>query len=72
MAELFIVDRGGRFSSQDGWCEDLFDGQFGYYALVLSSTRMLYMINANEATIVAIEAISIIPNIFSPFLFILS
>ena len=33
---------------------------------------MLYTTKANEATIVAIEATSIIPNIFSPFSFILS
>jgi hypothetical protein len=58
--------------SQVGGVKIWLMGELDYYALVLSSTRMLYITNANEATIVAIEAISIIPNIFSPFLFILS
>jgi len=46
---------------------------FSCYTLVLSSTLMLYTMKANEPMIVAIEATSIIiPNIFSPFYFILS
>ena len=40
--------------------------------LILSSNLMLYTMKANEPMIVAIEAKSIIPNIFSPFYFILS
>jgi hypothetical protein len=42
------------------------------YTLVLSSNLMLYIIKANEPMIAAIEAKSIIPNMFSPFYFILS
>ena len=45
---------------------------FWCYTLVLSSNLMLYIMKANEPMIVAIEAKSIIPNIFSPFYFILS
>ena len=45
---------------------------FSCYTLVLSSTLMLYTMKANEPMIVAIEAKSIIPNIFSLFYFILS
>ena len=46
--------------------------EFLCYTLVLSSNLMLYTIKANEPMIVAIEAKSIIPNIFSPFYFIIS
>jgi len=37
------------------------------YTLILSSNLMLYTMNENEPMIAAIEAKSIIPNIFSPF-----
>jgi hypothetical protein len=40
------------------------------YILVLSSTLIWKITKANDATIAAIEAISINPNMFSPISFI--